>query len=104
MTDRALSRGSRKKLARAHGRVSVRAECAIAEPLELVPERATETKHRLDGIGEGVGRTASGSASVHPKLGRLAPSPTSRCGASDSNNNEHPMVVRSIARQHASNG
>jgi hypothetical protein len=44
------------KLAQAQGRVSVQANCSMAEALALMQERADETKHTLDDIADAVGQ------------------------------------------------
>jgi AmiR/NasT family two-component response regulator len=44
------------KLAQAQGRVSVQANCTVAEALVLMQQRAEDTKHTLDEIAEAVGR------------------------------------------------
>jgi len=44
------------KLAQAQGRVSVQANCTMAEALVLMQERADETKHTLDEIADAVGQ------------------------------------------------
>jgi hypothetical protein len=44
------------KLAQAQGRVSVQANCTMAEALVLMQERADATTHTLDEIAEAVGQ------------------------------------------------
>ena len=44
------------KLAQAQGRVSVQADCTVAEALVLMQQRAEETRHTLDEIADAVGQ------------------------------------------------
>ncbi len=57
MTIRAMSAWERvTKLGQAQGRVSVQADCTIAEALVLMQERAAQTKHTLDEIADAVAK------------------------------------------------
>jgi AmiR/NasT family two-component response regulator len=44
------------RLAQAQGRVSVQANCTMAEALVLMQQRADATRHTLDEIAEAVGQ------------------------------------------------
>jgi hypothetical protein len=57
VSDHAISPRERvTKLAQAQGRVSVQANCTIAEALVLMQQRADDTKHTLDEIADAVGQ------------------------------------------------